>query len=62
VDPVILPDVRKEFNSAVMRAFILPIAVEGVALLLSFGMERVRIKDEEPTNEDVLGSTERSLV
>jgi hypothetical protein len=31
-----------------MQAFIMPVAVAAISLLLSLGMERIRIEDEEP--------------
>ncbi|KAK2026597.1 major facilitator superfamily transporter [Colletotrichum zoysiae] len=41
-----LPLVRGAFGHAVSRAFILPIAVAGISLLLSFGMQRRWIPDD----------------
>ncbi|KAK2036558.1 major facilitator superfamily transporter [Colletotrichum somersetense] len=41
-----LPLVRGAFGHAVSKAFILPIAVAGISLLLSFGMQRRWIPDD----------------
>lgn len=50
--------VREGFGNAISRVFIMPIAVAGLSLLISFGMERERIQDEEPitpSREDNIG-------
>ncbi|KAH8815990.1 major facilitator superfamily transporter [Xylogone sp. PMI_703] len=39
--------VREAFNYAIVTTFIMPIVVAGMSLCLSFGMERIRIQDEE---------------
>ncbi|KAF8861348.1 MFS general substrate transporter [Acephala macrosclerotiorum] len=51
VEPSLLPAVRVAFNSAIMKTFIIPIAVGRIGLLLSFGMER-RIEDEKPSGQE----------
>jgi hypothetical protein len=47
VAPAALESVKGAFNSAVMKVFLLPIAAGAVSLVLSFGMERLRMVDEE---------------
>jgi len=44
----LLGKTRGAFNDAIMQAFIMPVAVAAISLLLSLGMERIRIEDEEP--------------
>lgn len=51
VPAAVLPVVRKAFNYAITRTFVLPIAVAGLSLVLSFGMERERILDEPMAQE-----------
>ncbi|KAI6780468.1 uncharacterized protein J7T54_002866 [Emericellopsis cladophorae] len=53
VPAAMLPLVRKAFSYAVTEAFILPIAVAGASLILSFGMQRRWIPDDriQPSQE-----------
>ena len=46
VPTAVLPVVRQAFSHAVEKTFILPIAVAGISLILSFGMERKWIPDD----------------
>ncbi|ORY17057.1 major facilitator superfamily transporter [Clohesyomyces aquaticus] len=54
-----LPLVQRAFGYAVSRAFILPIAVAGMSLILSFGMQRRWIPDDrlKPQPEDAASDT-----
>lgn len=52
VDPSLLPAVRVAFNRTIIKAFIIPITIESIGLLLSFGMERRRIEDEKPADQE----------
>lgn len=56
VPPPLLHAVRTAFNGAVTRAFVMPIAVAGIALVLSLGMQRRRIPDEPEILGEVDGS------
>ena len=60
VPPDALTFVRKAFGYAIAKAFIMPIAVAGISLLLSFGMQRKWIPDDRirPTEgDDTAGAT-----
>jgi hypothetical protein len=42
-----LRSAREAFNDGVVTTFIMPVVVAGISLFLSFGMERIQIKDEK---------------
>ena len=59
VPPDALTFVRSAFGHGISKAFIMPIAVAGISLILSFGMQRRWIPDDRvrPAEEDTPGPT-----